>query len=81
MAWAYVLISNAARHNAQEEVPNNPTIFMVMNNSLTHDAAVSRTLIVASPSVEVANGTVPIGERFYDIPVDDIEFVILLAKP
>jgi hypothetical protein len=54
---------------------------MVINNSLTHDAVVSRTLIVASPSVEVATGTVPIGERFYDIPVDDIEFVILLAKP
>jgi hypothetical protein len=53
---------------------------MVMNNSLTHDAVVSRTLIVASPSVEVANGTVPIGERFYDIPVDDVEFVILFAK-
>ena len=81
MAWAYVLISNAARHYAQEEVLNNPTIFMVMNNSLTHDAVVSRTLIVASPSVEVANATVPIGERFYDIPVDDIELVILLAKP
>ena len=81
MAWAYVLISNVARHNAQEEVLDNPNIFMVINNSLTHDAVVSRTLIIASPSVEVANATVPSGERFYDIPVDDIEFVILLAKP
>ena len=60
---------------------NSPAIFMVMNNSLTHGAVVSRKLILASPLVEVANATVAIGERFYDIPVDNIEFVILLAKP
>ena len=60
---------------------NSPAIFMVMNNSLTHGAVVSRKLILASPVVEVANATVPSGERFFDIPVDGIEFVSLLAKP
>jgi hypothetical protein len=30
--------------------------------------------------VIVANATVPGGEHFYDVPVDDIEIVNLMAK-
>ena len=59
---------------------NSPAIFMVMNNSLTHGAVVSRTLIIASPSVEVANATVPSGERFFNIPVDGVQIINLLAS-
>jgi hypothetical protein len=52
---------------------------MVMNNSLTHGAVVSRKLILTSPVVEVKM-TVPTGERFYDVPVSNIEVVNLLAR-
>ena len=58
---------------------NSPAMFMVMNNSLTHGAVVSRKLILASPVVEVKNMTVPSGESFYDMPVGDIQVINLLA--
>ena len=54
--------------------------FMVMNNSLTHGAIVSSKLILASPVIEVANATVPSGERFYDVPVDGVQIINLLAS-
>jgi len=54
--------------------------FMVMNNSLTHGAVVSRKLILASPVIEVANATVPSGERFFNIPVDGVQIINLLAS-
>ena len=55
---------------------------MVMNNSLTHGAIVSRKYILASPHpvVEVKNTTVPTGERFYDVFVADIKVVNLMAS-
>jgi hypothetical protein len=59
---------------------HSPAIFMVMNNSLTHGAVVSRKLILASPVVEVANATVPSGERFFNIPVDGVQIINLLAS-
>ena len=55
-------------------------MFMVMNNSLTHGAVVSRKLILASPVIEVANATVPSGERFFNIPVDGVQIINLLAS-
>ena len=60
---------------------NSPAMFMVMNNSLTHSAVVSRKLILASPVIEVANATVPTGERFYDVPVDNVSIMNFLADP
>ena len=56
-----------------------PSMFMVMNNSLTHRAVVSSKLILQSPIIEVKNMTVPTGERFFDVPVDDINVINLLA--
>ena len=56
-----------------------PSMFMVMNNSLTHGAIVSSKLILQSPIIEVKNMTVPTGERFFDVPVDDINVINLLA--
>ena len=58
----------------------SPAIFMVMNNSLTHGAVVSRKLILSSPVIEVANATVPSGERFFNIPVDGVQIINLLAS-
>ena len=57
----------------------SPAMFMVMNNSLTHGAVVSRKLILASPVIEVANATVPSGEHFFNIPVDGVQIINLLA--
>jgi hypothetical protein len=57
----------------------SPAMFMVMNNSLTHGAIVSRKLILTSPVIEVKNMTVPTGERFYDVPAADIQVVNLLT--
>ena len=54
-------------------------MFMVMNNSLTYATVVNRRLILASPVVEVKNSTVPTGERFYDIPAENINVINLLA--
>ena len=59
---------------------NSPAMFMVMNNSLTHGAIVNKNLILASPLVEVANATVPSGERFFDVPVDGVQIINLLAS-
>jgi hypothetical protein len=59
---------------------NSPAIFMVMNNSITHGAVVSRKLILASPVIEVANATVPSGERFFNIPMDGVQIINLLTS-
>ena len=58
----------------------SPAIFMVMNNSLTRGALLNRKLILGSPVVEVKNSTVPIEERFDDIPADNINVTNLLTK-
>ena len=56
-----------------------PSMFMVMNNSLTHGAVVSSKLILQSPIIEVKNMTVPTRERFLDIPAKNINVINLLA--
>ena len=55
-------------------------MFMVINNNLTYSALVNQRLILASLVVEVKNSTVPTGERFYDIPAENINVVNLPAK-
>ena len=57
-----------------------PSMFVLMNNSFTHGAVISSKNIIASPVVEVRNTTVPIGERFYGVPVSNIEVINLLSK-
>lgn len=54
---------------------SKPTKFMVFNNSLTHAAVISRRAIQNSPVSVVPNRKVSVGEKFYDIPVDDVTFV------
>ena len=57
---------------------DKPTQFMVFNNSLTHAAVVSRKTILASPTVEVSNVKIRHGERFFNIPKDELIFVTTL---
>ena len=54
---------------------DRPTRFMVFNNSLTHAAVISRKAVQNSPVSVVPNYKVPIGEKFFDVPVEDVTFV------
>lgn len=54
---------------------DKPTKFMVFNNSLTHAAVISRKAIQNSPVSVVPNRKIPIGEKFFDVPVEDVTFV------
>ena len=54
---------------------DKPTQFMVFNNSLTHAAIISRKAIQNSPKSVVPNRKIPIGEKFFDVPVEDVTFV------
>ena len=56
-----------------------PSMFMVMNNSLTHGAVVGSKLVMQSPIIEVQNMIVLTGEQFFDVPVDNINIINLLA--
>ncbi len=52
-----------------------PTQFMVFNNSLTHAAIISRKAVLASPCVEVPNIKIRFGEKFFDVPKNQMVFV------
>lgn len=54
---------------------DRPTQFMVFNNSLTHAAVISRKAVRNSPVSVVPNRKIPIGEKFFDVPVEDVTFV------
>ena len=41
---------------------------------------VSRRKLLKSPVVQVKNKMVPMGDYFYEIALEDVEFVNLLAK-
>ena len=54
---------------------DKPTKFMVFNNSLTHAAIISRKAIRNAPVSVVPNRKIPMGEKFFDVPVEDVTFV------
>ena len=56
-----------------------PSMFIVINNSLTHGAVVGSKLVLQSPIIEVKNMTVQDGQRFFDIPAENINVINLLA--
>ena len=53
--------------------------FFVLNNARIHAAVVSRQKLLKSPVVQVKNKMVPIGDYFYEIALENVEFVNLLA--
>jgi hypothetical protein len=57
----------------------SPCHFMVFNQGLTHAALMSRNVILASPVIEVKNATVPVGERFYDVPTSEFTVLNVIA--
>lgn len=56
---------------------SKPTQFLVFNAGLHAVARVSRKVVSAAPCVEVPNYKSPFGERFYDIPADQVAFYTL----
>ena len=54
--------------------------FFVLNSGRTHTAVVSRQRLLKSPVVQVKNKIVPTGDYFYEIALEEVEFVNLLAR-
>ena len=54
--------------------------FFVLNSGRTHAAVVSRQKLLKSPVVLVKNKMVPMGDYFYEIDLEDVEFINLLAE-
>ena len=54
--------------------------FFVLNNARSHAAVVSRQKLLKSPVVQVKNKMVPMGDYFYEIALEDVEFVNLIAR-
>ena len=54
--------------------------FFVLNNARSHAAVVGRNDVVKSPIVKVPNKMAPMGDYFYEIALEDVQFVNLLAR-
>ena len=54
--------------------------FFVLNNARSYAAVVGRNYVVKSPIVKVPNKMVPMGDYFYEIALEDVEFVNLIAS-
>jgi hypothetical protein len=54
---------------------SKPTQFMVFNNSMTRAAIVGRNKLLGSATIEVPNRKIAFGERFFDVPKEDLFFV------
>lgn len=54
--------------------------FFVLNSERTHATVVSRQKLLKSPVVQVKNKMVPMGDYFYEIDLEDVEFINLLAE-
>jgi len=51
-----------------------PTVFMVFNAGLHRAGLVTRKTVLNSPKVEVPNRAVAFGEKFFDIPAEQVKF-------
>jgi hypothetical protein len=54
---------------------SKPTQFMVFNNSMTRAAIVGRNRLLNATTVEVPNRKIAFGEKFFDVPKEDLFFV------
>ena len=54
--------------------------FFVLNNARSHAAVVGRNDVVKSPIVKVPNKIVPSGDYFYEIALENVEFVNLISR-
>lgn len=64
----------------KQKFTNDRVTFFVLNSGRTHTAVVSRQKLLKSPVVQVKNKMVPMGGYFYEIALENVEFVNLLAR-
>ena len=63
----------------KQKFTHDHVTFFVLNSGRTHAAVVSRQTLLKSPVVQVKNKMVPMGDYFYEIALEDVEFINLLA--
>jgi len=63
----------------KQKFTDDRVTFFVLNSGRTHAAVVSRQKLLKSPVVQVKNKMVPMGDYFYEINLQDVEFINLLA--
>ena len=54
--------------------------FFVLNSGRTYAALVSCQTLLKGPVAQVKNKMVPMGDYFYELALENVEFVNLLAK-
>ena len=64
----------------KQKFTDNHVTFFVLNSGRTHAAVVSREKLLESPVVQVKNKMAQMGVYFYEIALEDVEFVNLLAR-
>jgi len=64
----------------KQKFTDDRVTFFVLNSGRTHAAVVSRQKLLKSPEVQVKNKMVPMGDFFYEIDLEDVEFINLLAE-
>ena len=64
----------------KQEFTDDRVTFFVLNSGRTHAAVVSLQKLLKSPVVQVKNKMVPMGDYFYEIALEDVEFINLIAR-
>ena len=64
----------------KQKFTNDRATLFVLNSGRTHAAVVSRQKLLKSPVVQVKNKMVRMGDYFYEMPLEDVEFINLLAE-
>ena len=64
----------------KQKFTDDRVTFFVLNSGRTHAAVVSRQKLIKSPVVQVKNKMLPMGDYFYEIALEEAEFVNLLAR-
>ena len=74
------LNSCPSNFNLQTNVHGRPCHLLCSQLGRTQAAVVSRQKLLKSPVVQVKNKMVPMGDYFYEITLEDVEFVNLIAR-
>ena len=64
----------------KQKFTDDRVTFFVLNSGRPHAAVVSRQKLLKSPVVQVKNKMVPMGDYFYEINLQDVKFINLLAE-
>ena len=64
----------------KQKFTDDRVTFFVLNSGRTHAAVVSRQKLLKSLVVQVKNMMVPMGTYFYEINLQDVEFINRLAE-